>query len=179
MGCLGRVSDEGVYRNSTFYKALENGSLNLPDPVPLPGSDDPQWMFDQFSEPIPYLLVADDAFPLGRHCMKPFIQSDLSHRKRIFKYRLSRMRRVSENLYGIWGNTFRVFTTRMALEPEKAVVITLATAALHNMLRMGSKESHTFNGLLDAEGDDRNIIREEWRSDASNFTKSLPMNKSN
>ena len=66
----------------------------------------------------------------------------------------------------------------MALEPEKAVVITLATAALHNMLRMESKESYTFNGLLDAEGDDRNI-RGEWRSDASNFTKPLPMNKSN
>ena len=92
MGCQGRISDGGVYRNSTFYKALENGSLSLPDPVPLPGSDDPQWMFDQCNEPIPYLLVADDAFPLGIHCMKPFIQSDLSHRKRIFKYRLSRMR---------------------------------------------------------------------------------------
>ena len=77
------------------------------------------------------------------------------------------------------GNTFRVFTTTMALESERTVVITLATVALHNMLRMESKESYTFNGLLDAEGDDGNIIRGEWRSDASNFTKSLPMNKSN
>ena len=67
----------------------------------------------------------------------------------------------------------------MALEPEKAVVITLTTVALHSMLRMESKESYTFDGLLDAEGDDGNIIRGEWRSDASNFTKSLPMNKSN
>ena len=67
----------------------------------------------------------------------------------------------------------------MALEPEKAVVITLATIALHNMLRMESKESYIFDGLLDAEGDDGNIIREEWCSDARNFTKSLPMNKSN
>ena len=67
----------------------------------------------------------------------------------------------------------------MALEAEKAVVITLATVALHNMMRMESKESYTFHRLLDAEDDDGNIIREEWRSDASNFTKSLPMNKSN
>ena len=47
------------------------------------------------------------------------------------------------------------------------------------MLRMESKESCTFDGLLDAEGDDGNIISGEWRSDASNFTKSLPMNKRN
>ena len=77
------------------------------------------------------------------------------------------------------GNTFRVFTTTMALESERTVVITLATVALHNMLRMESKESYTFNGLLDAEGDDGNIIRGEWRSDASNFTKSLRVNKNN
>ena len=134
VGCQGRITDGRLYRNSTFYKALENGSLNLPDPVQLPRSDDFMWMFDQCNEPIPYVLVANDAFLLGRHCMKPFPQSNLSDRKRIFKYRLSRMRRVSENVFGIWGNTFRVFTTPMALEPEKAVAITLATVALHNML---------------------------------------------
>ena len=134
VGFQGRFSDGRLYRNSTFYKALKNGSLNLPDPVPLPRSDDFLWMFDQCNEPIPYVLVANDAFLLGRHCMKPFPQSNLSDRKRIFKYRLSRMRQVSENVFGIWGNTFRVFTTPMALEPEKAVVITLATVALHNML---------------------------------------------
>ena len=111
--------------------------------------------------------------------MKPFPQSDLSDRKRIFKYRLSRITRVSENVFGVSGNTFRVLTTTMAFEPEKAIAITLATVGLHNMLRMESKESYTFDGLLDAEGDDRNIIRGEWRSDASNFTKSLPMNKRN
>ena len=47
------------------------------------------------------------------------------------------------------------------------------------MLRMESKESYTSDGLLDAEYDDRNIIRQEWRTDASSFTKSLLMNKSN
>ena len=71
------------------------------------------------------------------------------------------MRRVRENVFEIWGNTLRVLTTTMALEPEKAVVITLATVALHNMLQMESKESYTFDGLLNAEDDDGNIIREE------------------
>ena len=64
VGCQGRISVGGVYRSSTSYKALENGSLNLPDQVLLLGSDDPQWMFDQCNEPIPFVLLADDAFPL-------------------------------------------------------------------------------------------------------------------
>ena len=34
----------------------------------------------------------------------------------------------------------------MALEPENAVAVTLATVALHNMLQMESKGSYTFNG---------------------------------
>ena len=136
-------------------------------------------MLDQCNEPIPYLLVVDDALPLGRHCMKPFPQSNLSDCKRLFNYRLSRMRRVSENVFRIWGNTFRVFTTAMALKPEKVVFTTPAIVAPHNMLRLESKESYTFDGLLDAEGDDGNIIRGEWRSDASNFTKSLRVNKNN
>ena len=42
----------------------------------------------------------------------------------------------------------------MALEAEKAVFISLATVALHNMLWMESKESYTFDKLLDAEDDD-------------------------
>ena len=121
-GCQGRISDRGVYRNPTFYKALENRSLNLPDPVLLPGSDDPQWMFDQCNEPIPYVLVANDAFPLGRHCMKPFPQSNLSNHKRIINCKLSRMRRVSENLFGIWGNTFRIFITCCGWRVRKAIL---------------------------------------------------------
>ena len=86
---------------------------------------------------------------------------------------------VGKNVFAIWGNTFCIFTTTMALEPEKALAITLATVALHNMLRMENKKSYISNGLLDAEGNDGNTIRGEWRSDASNFRKSSSMNKSN
>ena len=174
VGCRGRISDGGVCRNSAFYKALENASLNLPDPVSLPKSKDPRWMFDQSDEPIPYVFVADDAFPLGKHCMKPFPESNLSDRNRIFNYRLSRIRRISENVFGIWGNTFRVFTTTMALEPNKAVDITLATIALHNMLRMEIREKYTADGYLDTENEEGNVISGDWRIDAGDFTKPLP-----
>ena len=64
VGCQGRISDGGVFRNSTFNKALERDKLNLSDPAPLPTSTDPTWLHEQ-NDPIPYVFVADDAFHLG------------------------------------------------------------------------------------------------------------------
>lgn len=62
VGCNGRVSDGGVFNNSSFANALENGSLHLPAPEPLPGR----------SMDVPYVIVADDAFAIKPHIMKPF-----------------------------------------------------------------------------------------------------------
>ena len=134
VGCQGRISNGGVLRNSAFNKALGRGKLNLPNPAPFPTSTDLTWLHEQ-NDLLPYVFAADDTFPLGMHCMKPYPQTNLSNRKRVFNYRLSRMRRISKNVFGIWGSGFRVFTSVMALSPEKAVTITLATVALHNMLR--------------------------------------------
>ena len=79
VGCLGSISDGGVYRNNPFYDAIQKGSLNLPDPEPLPQSIDPACMYGQSIEPMPFVfvVVSDDAFPLGTNCMKPFPQSNL------------------------------------------------------------------------------------------------------
>ena len=57
VGCNGRVSDGGVFRQSSIFTALENNLLNIPPPEPLPGS----------SLPVPYTLVADSAFPLKNY----------------------------------------------------------------------------------------------------------------
>ena len=37
VGCNGRVSDGGVFKNSAIYAALESNSLNIPPPKPMPG----------------------------------------------------------------------------------------------------------------------------------------------
>ena len=95
---------------------------------------------------MPYIFLADEAFPLGKHCLKPYSQSGLTPIKRIFNYRLSRVRRVTENAFRILTNRFRVFTSRMCLDPDKATIITLATLVLHNILRQLSYESYTPEG---------------------------------
>eukprot|EP00794_Sanderia_malayensis_P002889 gene2889-biopygen2376 len=113
--------------------------------------------------------------------MKPFPQANLDDRRRIFNYRLSRVRRLSENVFGIWSNRFRVFTTTMALCPDKAIDVTLATIVLHNFLRSKSKDTYTGEGSLDVENEDGEIIRGDWRESSDNlsFAQTLPTTKSN
>ena len=89
---------------------------------------------------MPYVFLFDYAFSLGKQCLKPYSQSGLTPVKRIFNYRLSRVRRVTENAFGILTNRFRAFTTRMCLDPDKTTIITLATLVLHNMLGQLSYE---------------------------------------
>ena len=67
--------------------------------------------------------------------MKPFPQRNLTTEKQVFNYQLSRMRRISENGFGILANKWRVFRRSFSLELEKVKVITLAPITLHNWLR--------------------------------------------
>lgn len=38
IGCNGRISDGGVFKNSNIYRALEEKRLNIPAPTLLPGT---------------------------------------------------------------------------------------------------------------------------------------------
>jgi len=164
VGCQGRISDGGVYRNSFFYRATQENLLNLPPARPLPLSND-IFYNDQYTEPMPYVFLADDAFPLGEHCLKPYSQSGLTPKKRVFNYRLSRMRRVTENAFGIWINRFRVFTTTMCLNSDKATKITLAALVLHNMLREYSRATYTPDDFIDHEMENGEINEGQWRGE--------------
>lgn len=54
VGRNGRFSDGGVFNRCTFAHAMDSDQLGLPPPKPLPGR----------TMPVPYVLVADDAFAL-------------------------------------------------------------------------------------------------------------------
>lgn len=170
VGCQGRISDGGVYRHSHFYKALEKNELGLPDDSPLPQSTDPAFI-DQVYEPMPYVFLGDEAFPLGKHCMKPYSQINLTPRKRVYNYRLSRMRRVTENAFGILANRFRIFCTKINLHPDKATIITMSALVLHNMLRELSKDSYTPEGFIDQIDESTGeIVDGSWREqDLTNY----------
>ena len=143
VGCNGRVNDGGVYGNSSLCSALESNSLNIPSPKPI----------QEKGISLPYMIVADDAFPLKQYIQKPYSQLGLTKRKRIFNYRLSRARRIVENAFGILANRFQVFMTPIKLTPDKVETVVLACCTLHNFLRSrtASRNIYTPPGSMDIE----------------------------
>ncbi|CAL4219493.1 unnamed protein product, partial [Meganyctiphanes norvegica] len=120
----GRVSDGGVFENTNFARCLEAKTLNIPKATPLPGSD----------TPVPFVFVADDAFALTEHMMKPYPNTGLGIDKHIFNYRVSRSRQTVECAFGQMSSRFRVLAGRMELDPEPASLITMTCCYLHNFL---------------------------------------------
>ena len=91
--------------------------------------------------------------------MKPYPQKDLSHDKRIFNNRLCRPRRISENVFGILANRWRVFRKAFLLEPEKVKVIPYPVLILHNFLRSESTTGKIYDGC-------GTVIPGDWIKDA-------------
>lgn len=158
IGAQGRMGDATVFSQSGLNQNMLNNTLNLPSDSFLPGES------ISTSKPIPYVIVADDAFPLRKNIMKPYAQKGLSDGKRIFNYRLSRARRTSENAFGILASVFRIFFTKINLDPDTVKEITLACCILHNVLRTLSRDSYTPLNSVDYV-DDGNIIEGEWRNE--------------
>ena len=79
VGSNGRVSDDGVFKSSSLARTIGKNMLNLPpDRVIVEGMD-----------PLPYVMVADDASPPRKDLMKPY---PFRNEKRVCIYRLNRAR---------------------------------------------------------------------------------------
>ena len=162
VGANGRNSDGGIWDKCALKQAIEKGTLNLPDKKQLPGRD----------SKLPYVITGDDAFPLKSYLMKPYPQRNLTVDKRVFNYRLSRKRRISENAFGILANRWRIFRRPIALNPKTVRNITMAAIALHNWQRSQSSigKVELPNGLVDEENGYHNIIEGSWRKEQPNDT---------
>lgn len=141
VGTNGRASDGAVWDRCSLKIAIDNNAVNFPPPENLPFSD----------KICPYVIVADDAFPLKKELMKPYPGTNLTHAKIIHNYRLSRARRVSENAFGILVSLFQIYRQPMRTSPDSVNKIVLATLALHNYLQSTSKHSYSPPELLDRE----------------------------
>ena len=151
VGRNGRTNDAGVFSRSPITELLENRQLNIPQPKPLPGR----------RTDIPYVLVGDDAFPLKDYLMKPYPNRQLDNEKRIFNYRLSRARRIVENVFGIMSSRFGVFQKALPLDPEIVTSVVLAACVLHNFLRSksSSRQVYSPDGTFDKDN-----TPGEWRA---------------
>ncbi|XP_057661629.1 putative nuclease HARBI1 [Diorhabda carinulata] len=153
VGCNGRVSDGGVFRDCSLYQELENGVL-----------------------PEGHVLVGDNAFPLKEYLLKPGNQ--LTLQQKIFNYRLSRARRIVENAFGILAARFRVFEKPMPYSPEKVVKIVKTCCALHNWLRQTKSQNKQYEYTVDTENYEAGAGN--WRNEPESLgMQPLPISLSN
>lgn len=164
VGTNGKVSDGGVWDKCSLKTDLENNSLQVPPPEQLPLSH----------KKTPFVIIADDAFPLQPWIMKPYPGKDLSMDKLIHNYRLSRARRVSENAFGILVSRFKIFRQPIRTAPERVEKIALATAVLHNYLCENSLEFYAPPELLDREDIvNRRMVAGQWHNDTGGALNNL------
>jgi len=155
VGTNGAASDGQVFSYSELKETLQDGSINLPPPEPLPGDD--------FGEPVEYFIVGDDAFPLTSYLMKPYSKRDLTIPERVFNYRLSRARRIVENAFGILATRFQVLLSELrhrSLENMDAVI--MCCCILHNLLRI--RKPAVIQSVADKEDSQHRPIDGEWRN---------------
>jgi hypothetical protein len=116
-GCNGKTNDGCVFRNSAFNIAMQRDQLNLPKDC---------------------LFVGDDAFPLRRYLLKPYVNNNLTIKQKIFNYRFSRARRIAENAFGILASRFRIFERPIGHRPDTVDLIVQCACAIHNWLHKSS-----------------------------------------
>lgn len=154
IGCNGRISDGGVFRNCNLSDALENGLL-----------------------PEHHVIVGDAAFPLKPYLMKPYGGQNLTQREKNFNYRLSRSRRIVENAFGILVSRFQIFGKPLPYCPNTVDKIVKACCALHNWLR-SMKSSTEYS--MDFEDTENGYLEEgTWRHLPSEGLVPIPRNMYN
>ncbi|XP_060520349.1 uncharacterized protein LOC132698345 isoform X2 [Cylas formicarius] len=112
-------------------------------------------------------FVADDAFPLKPYIMKPYTNYNrpLMQEERIFNYRLTRARRIVENVFGILVSRFRVFDRKLNVKLSTVNKIVASACALHNWLVITTKLTYLPKGAIDKENSETGeIIPGNWRS---------------
>ena len=116
----------------------------------------------------PYIFLGDDAFALKRFMMKLFPQQGLTGERRVYNYRHSRARRISENLFGILANRWRIFFTTTNLEPKYVKDVILAALILHNTLIKSPNSANVYRpaSIADCNLTDGEVSEGEWRINA-------------
>lgn len=157
VGKNGRMSDGGVIEYTDFYNKLQKSELYLPNNSGTVKN-------------LNFVFLGDEAFSLHGHFLKPFAQRDLNYEKRIFNYRLSRARSVSENCFGQITARFRILHTGIHMAPTKIIYIVLAICTLHNFL-LKLKTSYATASTFDRyNSDSYDFQHGEWRNKGVELT---------
>ncbi|KAB0794318.1 hypothetical protein PPYR_11157 [Photinus pyralis] len=165
VGAYGSQSDGGILKNSIFGKRLLNGTLGVPQHLPLPNTE----------VSVPTFFVGDEGFPLQVNLLRPYSKRKVGAHPQdelIFNYslcafcRLSRARRVIENTFGIMVARFRIFHRNINAEPQTVDGIIKAAVCLHNFIKSenSSKQLYCNSNFIDRE-ENGALIKGDWRKE--------------
>lgn len=124
VGGYGKQSDGGTFLSSHLYEFIESGELTFPDPKVLPNTN----------IEAPFIMLADEAYPLLPHLMTPYKRKTLNSRKRNFNNRLSRARKTVECGFGILYAKWRILTKEMETDVPLTEMIIKCVCLLNNTI---------------------------------------------
>ncbi|XP_058839521.1 uncharacterized protein LOC131695000 [Topomyia yanbarensis] len=148
VGGYGKQSDGGTFNASNLFQLLRKGNLDLPPDRNLPGTN----------IVMPYVFLADEAYPLLQNLLRPYARRDCSTESEYYNTRLSRGRKCIECAFGSINAKWRILWKPIETDVELAEDIVKALCILHNM-------------LIDKEGVER-VIQE-----AENFQRNTQSNR--
>ncbi|GFU25908.1 protein ALP1-like [Trichonephila clavipes] len=124
IGAFGSQSDSVILVNSNLWKRISSNTFNIP----------PACSIVEGGPNIEYVFVADEAFGLSKHMMRPFAGNSLTTKQKVFNKRLSRARRFIDCSFGILANKWRIFHRPLNVEVHFSENIVKACVILHNFV---------------------------------------------
>ncbi|XP_063230841.1 uncharacterized protein LOC134535573 [Bacillus rossius redtenbacheri] len=137
IGLYGRTNDSSIFKQTQLYKRMVDGTLRIPVPAQISRT---------VNEIVPFLFIGDEAFGLSENMLRPYGGRNLSQKKKIFNYRLSRSRRYIECSFGILANKWRILHRPIDVDIELAEDIVKACCILHNFVR--KRDSYKFEDAI-------------------------------
>ena len=135
VGGYGKQSDGGTFQASSLYQAIMSGTLQIPEPTTLPDSNDVA----------PFVIVADEAYPLMNCLMKAYGGQNLPPDEVCFNKRLSRSRKTVECAFGIMTAKWRLLSKEIETDADLVDRIIKCICVLHNVIidREGMDHNYT------------------------------------
>lgn len=128
IGDQGSIPDSNILSRCSFTKRLNDGLLSYPNDT---------------IDNLPFTFIADGGFTIAERILVPYNKKQTNtHQKKVFNYRLSRTRRVIENVFGVLTHRFRVMFKCMSISPKTATLVVGAACVLHNLLNQRNPKSY-------------------------------------
>ncbi|CAH2003180.1 unnamed protein product [Acanthoscelides obtectus] len=138
VGGFGKQSDGATFNSSELYHLLKSKKINIPANACLPGTD----------VNMPFVFLADEAFPLSAHVLTPYSSENLNVEKCIFNKRHFRVRKSIECTFGILSSKWRLLSKCIETSHETADYLIKAVCILQNT-------------IIDKEGFERHLTEVE------------------